>query len=187
MKYANVIQTGVLVCFLPCVPSHSISLAGEFISYALVKTRPIDFSRQKIEHFCDIECIVVLHRVLCAFWIPKRRAVVSEVHSLDRYGHCRCRRRRHHHLAAYQTAAAKGARSVFPQQKGEGPAQDVWKRICAYRSQRPDATWRELYDNIPNHYASHKNMYSAMRFLRERMARREARKAEGRSGNGGQR
>ncbi|GAG36697.1 unnamed protein product, partial [marine sediment metagenome] len=57
-----------------------------------------------------------------------------------------------------------------PNRKGVGPAQECWRNIIKYRAEHPKATWRELFQKIPNHYSNHKNMYSAMRMLQERLA-----------------
>lgn len=50
-----------------------------------------------------------------------------------------------------------------PNQKGIGPAQDVKRRVDQYRLNHPKATWKEIFNNVPNHYSNHKNMYSALR------------------------
>ena len=47
--------------------------------------------------------------------------------------------------------------------KGIGPAQEVLKRIKEYLVKHPEAKWKELYNNIPNHYASYGSMQSSMR------------------------
>lgn len=55
-----------------------------------------------------------------------------------------------------------------PTMKGNGPAQECWRRITAYRQTHPDATWRELFENVRNHYAHHRSMQGALRWLAER-------------------
>ena len=52
--------------------------------------------------------------------------------------------------------------------KGKGPAQHVWELIQKYRQQHPKATWKELYNKVPNHYISVGSMYNAMRSLKRR-------------------
>lgn len=65
-----------------------------------------------------------------------------------------------------------------PQQVGEGPAQDCLQRIAKYRKARPQATWKEIYKNVPNHYCSMSSLYGAMRMARERKASAEYKKAK---------
>ncbi len=50
-----------------------------------------------------------------------------------------------------------------PTQLGEGPAQDCYDRVQEYRLLHPKATWKELYKNVANHYASHRSMSGALR------------------------
>jgi len=53
-----------------------------------------------------------------------------------------------------------------PQLAGIGPAQDVARAVAQYRTTHPDATWEELYENIPNHYAHVRSMRGALRSRR---------------------
>lgn len=50
----------------------------------------------------------------------------------------------------------------LPNIAGEGPAQRVAKLVEAYRRENPNATWRDIYHSVPNHYAHHKSMQQAM-------------------------
>ena len=43
------------------------------------------------------------------------------------------------------------------------PAALCEERVLQYRAENPDATWRETYDAVPNHYASPQSMAGAMR------------------------
>lgn len=61
----------------------------------------------------------------------------------------------------------------LPGLKGVGPAQDVERGIEQYREAHPKATWKELYDQVPNHYASAASMYCAMRMLEDRRWRKQ--------------
>lgn len=45
---------------------------------------------------------------------------------------------------------------------GVGPAQHCKGQVDEYRKEHPDATWRELYEKIPNHYASHNSMRQSL-------------------------
>ena len=53
----------------------------------------------------------------------------------------------------------------FPQLKGCGPAQTVRERIGEYLKENPGASWKDLYDNIPNHYANKNSMAGGMRSI----------------------
>ena len=43
------------------------------------------------------------------------------------------------------------------------PALECFKRVIAYRKQNPKSTWKEIFSNVPNHYASHNSMRQALR------------------------
>ena len=60
-----------------------------------------------------------------------------------------------------------------PNRLGIGVAQDVQRRVDEYRAANPDATWKEIYSNVPSHYDSYKNMYSSLRSNAERLACRK--------------
>ena len=78
---------------------------------------------------------------------------------------------------AAQEAGYQGLGGV-PCQAGIGPAIDVEAIIKSYRRKHPKATWRELYEKIPNHYASAASMRSALDSNRQRRFIREHLKAE---------
>jgi hypothetical protein len=85
----------------------------------------------------------------------------------------------------YVTNIIKRCKAIGPSddagkacQAGEGPAQDCLRRIQEYRKDHPKATWKEIYDNVPNQYSSAASMYGGMRMVRERRARAEYRKAK---------
>lgn len=59
-----------------------------------------------------------------------------------------------------------------PNLLGVGVAQDVQKRVDEYKLLNPKATWKEIFKNVPSHYANHKNMYSALKLNQERLAHR---------------
>lgn len=65
-----------------------------------------------------------------------------------------------------------------PNMKGVGVAQDVQRRVDEYRSMNPRATWRDIFTNVPSHYDSYKNMYSALRSNAERLAWRQRSRAQ---------
>ena len=60
-----------------------------------------------------------------------------------------------------------------PNRLGMGVAQDVQRRVDEYRAANPNATWKEIYSNVPSHYDSCKNMYSSLRSNAERLAWRK--------------
>lgn len=67
----------------------------------------------------------------------------------------------------------KGGQGGLPQLKGCGPAQECFKRVEEYRKMHPKATWREIYENVPNHYASYNSMCGAQRTVKGMLNRRE--------------
>lgn len=50
-----------------------------------------------------------------------------------------------------------------PMLKGEGPAQDCYKRVLEYMEKYPAAKWKEIFENVDNHYCSRNSMYNALR------------------------
>lgn len=55
-----------------------------------------------------------------------------------------------------------GGTGGVPCMKGVGPAQECFERVAAYRQKCPLASWREIFENVPNHYANHASMRGAM-------------------------
>ena len=88
-------------------------------------------------------------------------------------------------LKTCQAALEVGYHGVggVPCQAGVGPAIEMESIIKSYRRRHPEATWRELYETIPNHYASASSMRSALdnnrqrRFIRERLKKEKAKAA----------
>ena len=50
----------------------------------------------------------------------------------------------------------------LPNRAGEGPACDVERRVEAYRGDHPSASWDEMFQAIPNHYANARSMMGSM-------------------------
>ena len=50
-----------------------------------------------------------------------------------------------------------------PMLKGEGPAQDCYKRVLEYMEKYPTAKWKEIFENVDNHYCNRNSMYNALR------------------------
>jgi len=51
---------------------------------------------------------------------------------------------------------------------GNGPAQECEKMINAYKILHPSATWKEIFNNVPNYYSSPQSMCAAIRNVAER-------------------
>ena len=49
-----------------------------------------------------------------------------------------------------------------PNLKGEGPAQDCYKRVLEYMEKYPTAKWKQIFENVDNHYCSHSSMQNAL-------------------------
>lgn len=49
-----------------------------------------------------------------------------------------------------------------PNMRGEGPAQICKRRVNEYLKTHPNATWKEIYANVQNHYSSFRSMQSAL-------------------------
>lgn len=63
--------------------------------------------------------------------------------------------------------------------EGVGPARDCKRRVEDYKKENPKATWKEIYANVPNHYASAKSMSNALGYsMRQRDAWKERRKKQ---------
>ena len=66
-------------------------------------------------------------------------------------------------LHNYLDHLPKGHDGGMPCLKGIGPAQECERAIEEYRKLHPNATWKEMYVSIPNHYSSYVSMRGAMR------------------------
>jgi hypothetical protein len=65
----------------------------------------------------------------------------------------------------------------LPCQKGVGIAQWVQAAVDEYRADHQKATWKEIHANVPSHYRTHQNMYSALHSNGKRLAFRKRMKA----------
>ncbi len=61
---------------------------------------------------------------------------------------------------------------------GVGPARDVEARMKEYKVAHPEATWREMWQAIPNHYQSPSSMRTSYSRNRQRREWRELAKAK---------
>ena len=50
----------------------------------------------------------------------------------------------------------------LPVVKGVGPRIDCKKRVKEYLKNNPNASWKKIYENVPNHYCNHNSMRSAL-------------------------
>ncbi len=66
----------------------------------------------------------------------------------------------------------------LPTMAGIGVAQSVYDSVQCYLAAHPEAKWKELFENVPNHYCHARSMQGAMRVIREVRASRSRRTAE---------
>lgn len=69
-----------------------------------------------------------------------------------------------------------GGTGGVPSKKGAGPAQEVEGRVAAYRRGHRGASWRDVYENVENHYKNAASLERAMAKLQDRRFRSEMRK-----------
>lgn len=55
-----------------------------------------------------------------------------------------------------------GVVAGLPTLKGSGPAQQCAERVRSYLLNNPAAGWRDIYRDVPNHYAHHRSMRGAL-------------------------
>jgi hypothetical protein len=58
-----------------------------------------------------------------------------------------------------------GGIAGLPNIKGTGPAQSVYDRIVEYRRENPKATWKAMFEVVPNHYASFQSMRQSLKMI----------------------
>lgn len=56
----------------------------------------------------------------------------------------------------------------LPNLAGDGDAQRVARAVSAYRETHPGASWRDLFRDVPNHYANHNSMRQGQKACAER-------------------
>jgi hypothetical protein len=56
----------------------------------------------------------------------------------------------------------------LPNLAGDGDAQRVSRLVAEYRQRVPNASWRELFANVRNHYANHNSMRQGQKACAER-------------------
>lgn len=82
----------------------------------------------------------------------------------------RCRRIRG--ACAYKSPRGEAG---MPTMRGIGPAQFVFDAVQKFIADNPRATWGQIFDCVPNHYAHARSMQGAMRVVRDVRAARERR------------
>lgn len=60
----------------------------------------------------------------------------------------------------------------LPTMRGIGPAQLVFDAVEKFIAENPRATWAEIFEAVPNHYAHARSMQGAMRVVRDVRAAR---------------
>lgn len=60
----------------------------------------------------------------------------------------------------------EGVEAGMPCEKGVGMTYDLCNAIREYQKTNPNATWKEIYKNIDNHYSSPNSMASSLRHWR---------------------
>jgi hypothetical protein len=58
-----------------------------------------------------------------------------------------------------------------PNMSGTGPAQACLKLVREYKLKYPKASWREMFEKIPNHYSNHRSFQGSMSLCEQREAR----------------
>ena len=56
----------------------------------------------------------------------------------------------------------EGGPGGLPTQKGKGPGIEVYLAVRDYREAHPEARWREVFENVPNHYSSVNSLVCCM-------------------------
>lgn len=69
-----------------------------------------------------------------------------------------------------------GGTAGMPMIAGVGPAQSVFDAVAEYRKTHPNASWQEIFANVPNHYKHAKSMQCALSWVPFRRARIENKK-----------
>ena len=66
------------------------------------------------------------------------------------------------HLRDNALSAGPSDIAGLPMMSGCGPAQAVGEMVREYVSKNRKANWREIFENVPNHYSNYKSMCCAM-------------------------
>lgn len=53
-----------------------------------------------------------------------------------------------------------------PQEKGIGPAIECLGRVEKYCVKHPEATWKDIFRDVPNHYSTYRSMAQSLEFCR---------------------
>jgi hypothetical protein len=70
--------------------------------------------------------------------------------------------------------AQEGGVGGMPTIAGDGPAIRVAAAVDAYRLKNPNAKWKQIFKDVPNHYSSPRSMAGALPFARGRKQRADA-------------
>lgn len=70
---------------------------------------------------------------------------------------------KHTRMLNYCDTILSGGLGGLPTQKGKGPRIDCIRRVKDYLIINPAAKWKEIFENVHNHYYNYKSMQSALR------------------------
>lgn len=74
-------------------------------------------------------------------------------------------------LLEFCQRSPEGGIGGMPTVAGDGPAIRVTAAVDAYLEAHPGASWKEIFANVPNHYAHARSMAGALPFARSRASR----------------
>lgn len=69
----------------------------------------------------------------------------------------------HDRILKYCSGIPWGGVGGLPQLKGIGPAIECAKRVKEYIINHPGAKWKEIFENVHNHYGNYRSMQGALR------------------------
>jgi len=70
---------------------------------------------------------------------------------------------KHKRMLNFCDTILPGGLGGLPTQKGRGPRIECAKRVKEYIMEHPTTKWKELFNNVHNHYSDYKSMYNALR------------------------
>ena len=117
------------------------------ISYAAVPTNPTIKNRELCKkHSIGIIRVADKINIIAE---PKGRSIIFKPE--------------HDRMLKYCSGVPWAGVGGLPQLKGIGPAIECAKRVKEYLVNYPAAKWKEIFDNVENHYYNYKSMQSALR------------------------
>lgn len=89
-------------------------------------------------------------------------SVILEPNCTTKFDHCYRADTLMGRLLEFCRKAPEGGVGGMPTVKGDGPAIRVASAVTAYLREHPGASWKEIYHNVPNHYAHAASMRGAL-------------------------